>query len=223
MSSKLHKAGIPYGSAAPWQPLSKGGDPAPFVAGQPASNGVTSPGQDLQQRIRELERRLNEERQAAHQRGLQEGEAAGKQVAAQFHTALERLARTIEEVSSLRPGLRHEAEEDIVKLSLAIARRILYREITTDPAALLGLVRAALDKMDGRRVHRVRANSQDAGVLQQFFQQMGLPHKIEVLADPSLPRGAAIFETDHGSLDASVDTQLNEIERGFADMVRRSK
>ena len=41
-------------------------------------------------------------------------------------------------------------------------------------------------------------------------------------ADAALQRGAAIFETAQGSLDASVDTQLNEIECGFADLMRRS-
>jgi flagellar biosynthesis/type III secretory pathway protein FliH len=30
-----------------------------------------------------------------------------------------------------------------------------------------------------------------------------------------------IFETRHGNLDASVDSQLQEIERGLADRLRR--
>jgi len=30
-----------------------------------------------------------------------------------------------------------------------------------------------------------------------------------------------IFETSRGDLDASIDTQLGEIERGLADVVRR--
>jgi len=184
--------------------------------------GIQAP--DADARIRDLERQLNERVHVAYQRGLQEGEAVGRQQgAAQVQAPLERLARTIEEIAGIRPRLRHEAEEDVVKLALAIARRILYREIATDPAALLGLVRAALDKLDGRGIHRVRANPQDAGILQPHFQQVGLPYKIEVFADPALERGAAVFETEHGSLDASVDTQLNEIERGFADLVRRSK
>lgn len=222
MASKLHRQGLASSDAATWVPPSKTGAHAFPSVHESMPGGMQS--QDADARLGDLERQLNERVQAAYQRGLQEGEAGGRQqAAAQLQPELQRLARTIEEIASTRPRLRHEAEEDVVKLAVAIARRILYREIATDPAALLGLVRAALDKLDVRGVHRVRTNPQDAGVLQQHFQNMGTPYKIEVLADPALERGAVMFETEHGSLDASVETQLNEIERGFADLVRRSK
>lgn len=222
MASKLHRQGLTSGNASAWAPPSKTGAQPVQSARESMRGGAQA--QDVDARNRELERQAQDRVQAAHQRGLQEGEAAGRQqAAAQLQPVLEKLARTIEEIAGTRSRLRHQAEEDVVKLALAIARRILYRELTTDPSALLGLVRAALDKLDGRGIHRVRANAQDASVLQQHFQSAGLPYKIEVFADPALQRGAAVFETEHGSLDASVDTQLNEIERGFADLVRRSK
>jgi flagellar assembly protein FliH len=215
MASKLHRQDLATSDAADWSPLSKTG-------AHPVQN--VRQAQDGDARGGDLERLLNEQVKAAYQRGLQEGEAGGRQQAAvQIQASLERLARTVEEIASIRPRLRHDAEEDVVKLALAIARRILCRELSTDPAALLGLVRAALDKLDGRGLHRIRANPQDAAALQQHFQQVTTPYKIEVFPDPALERGAAVFETEHGSLDASVDTQLNEIERGFADLVRRSK
>jgi flagellar biosynthesis/type III secretory pathway protein FliH len=42
---------------------------------------------------------------------------------------------------------------------------------------------------------------------------------IEIASDASLKPGDVIFETAHGQLDASVSTQLREIERGLADRV----
>ena len=51
---------------------------------------------------------------------------------------------------------------------------------------------------------------------------MGLPRRVEVIGDPGLERGAAILDSSRGALDASVETQLAEIERGFADLVRRT-
>ena len=166
---------------------------------------------------------MQEQSRAAHQRGFAEGEAvARQQAAAQLQAAAERMARTVEEIVGTRPRLRHEAEDDVVKLAMAVARRILYRELATDPEALLGLVRSALDKLEGREIHRIRANPQDAAILQQHFQQMNVPRRIEVLADAALERGSAHFETEHGLFDASIETQLKEIERGFSDVVKRS-
>ena len=40
---------------------------------------------------------------------------------------------------------------------------------------------------------------------------------IQIVVDPGLQLGDVIFETAQGDLDASIDTQLREIERGFAD------
>ena len=40
---------------------------------------------------------------------------------------------------------------------------------------------------------------------------------LEVVADSRMQLGDIVFETAVGELDASVGTQLKEIERGFAD------
>jgi len=161
--------------------------------------------------------------QAAYQQGLKEGHAAAqREMLAQVDLINGRLARTIEELTGVRQRFRHEAEEDVVALALAIARRILHRELTIAPEALLGLVKAALEKIDGRELHSVRVRPEDAAMIQQHFEKMGLPRRVEVIADPGLERGAAILDSSRGTLDASVETQLSEIERGFTDLVRRS-
>ena len=87
---------------------------------------------------------------------------------------------------------------------------------------LLGLVKAALEKMEAREVTRVRIRPEDAAMVKQFLEKMGLPQQLEVVADASLERGAAILDSSRGALDASVGTQLAEIERGLADLVKRS-
>lgn len=221
MSSKLHKAGGVTNAPEVWQPVRAGGRPA--SASYPERPLGDMPAGQVEMGGRELERDLQERTAAAHRAGVQEGEAAARRAAAgEVQAVLEKLARTIEEIASVRPRLRHEAEADVVKLGMAIARRILNRELSTDPEAVVGLIRAALDKLDGREVSRVRVHPQHAAVLQQIFERMGSPRRIQVSAEPALDLGAAIFETLHGSLDASVETQLSEIERGFADLVRRT-
>lgn len=219
-----------------------GGGPAEVMAWRPAGSApqaqpepespppvVESPKPDLtaiyEQRIRELESaaaaRVDEARRAAFVQGEASGkEQAGKQLA----PVIEKLARSIEELAGLRARLRKTAEEDVVKLSLAIARRILRRELTVDPDALLGLVKAAVEKIDVRETSSVRLHPHDAEHLRGSLDRIGLPVAVKVLADPALERGAVLFETSRGQMDASVDTQLEEIGRGFSDLLegRRS-
>lgn len=162
------------------------------------------------------EKRLEE----AHRRGFVDGEARGRQAAQQqMQAALERLARSAAEILALRPQVRRETEEDAVKLSLAVARRILRRELTVDPSAILGLVKAAMEKLDARDLRRIRAHPDIAALLEKRLRDAGLPDRVEILPDPALDPGAAILETARGMLDASVETQLAEIERGFVDLI----
>lgn len=155
----------------------------------------------------------------ARQTGFREGEAAAQAKAqAALDAALQRLARAAAEVAGYRAAYRRESEQEMVKLSLAIARKVLKRELTVDPAALQGVVKAALETLNAGEVYRIRLAAPDAAALDRHIQSMGLPQAIEVIADPALERGTVLFETARGMVDAGVQTQLGEIERGFADL-----
>jgi flagellar assembly protein FliH len=177
----------------------------------------------LESRIAELQLELSAREAQAREEGRREGEAAARQqLEAPLREAMARLAPQIGELPDFRKKLRREAEQDLVKLAVAIAHRVLRRELTTDPEAILGLVKAALERVEAREVFRVRVHPEDARILEPCFADLGLPEKIEVAADRDLERGGVILETSRGQLDASVETQLQEIERGFADLVRRA-
>jgi flagellar assembly protein FliH len=167
---------------------------------------------------REWQGRVSEARAA----GRREGEAAArKQTMAELQEALERLARSVDEIAGLRSRLRREAEADLVQLAIAIARRVIRRELAVDPDALHGLVLGALGRLKMQEINRVRVHSAHAGIVAALLRDRG--SAIEVVSDPSAEPGAAVFETDRGNLDASVESQLSEIERGLADTLRRQR
>jgi flagellar assembly protein FliH len=174
----------------------------------------------LTARIRELEVTLEGRAQEAYMRGCREAE---QQANARLEPAIRRFAESVQELIAARPRARREAEEDIVMLAVAIARKLLHREIAVDPDSLLGLVKAAMQRIDAREISRIRVNPDDARSLDEALNGPASIRRIEISLDPSLERGAAILETSRGNLDASVDTQLKEIERGFLDLVRARK
>ena len=222
MSSKLHRDEALPAETMKWTPSSESSSVGSFPAQPGVVGGTDQRSRQLQPRIRQLETELSEQTQAAYAKGREEAESsASQQVLARVDAVAATLARGIDEITGLRQRFRHEAEEDVVTLAIAIARRVLHRELTVSPDSLLGLVKAALEKIDMREVHRVRMHPDYAPLLQANLEKIGLPRPVEVIADPALERGAVLVETSRGTLDASVETQLAEIERGFADLVRR--
>ena len=179
---------------------------------------------ELENHIKLLERRLEDELQATHEHGRQAGRAEGlqagiQQESANWTEALARLTRAIEDMSKAKVRFRAEVEEDAVNLALAIARKVLNRELNSDPEALVGLARVALGKLNLRELQRVRVHPGDAPAIEKMLASASGPRRVEVIADNTLERGGAIFESDRGMLDASVTTQLGEIERGLTDIL----
>jgi len=218
-------ARIVEGDAAPaapieWRQVGTPAAPPTFkspgaVAANQAPPAPKAPDRDWQQ---ELEQKVRAAQQAGYNQGLNDGIAQGTE---RIQPVLTSLSGIIQEVARLKPKYRHDAEASAVALALAVARRVLYREIATDPEAILGLVKAGFEKINARETHRLRVSPEDVAILEQHGPRIGLPAGVALVGDPKLARGSAIFETSRGDLDASMDTQLLEIDRGFADLIRR--
>ena len=214
MSSKLI-TGEPSEGWAP-MPWSVAGSPArrPAVravhAGLPGSAASDAP---LHADIARLEQDLVKARTASRA----EGEAQGRQQAqAELQPVLQKLAAAIHEAAELRGRLREQAESDLVRLAIAIAKKILGREIAADPDAIAGVVKASLERLRGQDILRIRLHPDYKMTVAENLARFGAS-RAEVLGDPACERGTVIFETARGNLDASVDTQLREIERGLTD------
>jgi len=219
MSSKLLRAGdSPAASAVAWQP-GPAGAPRKSARGNPGSGAGSGGASGAGEEGDALDARI---KAAAQQQGRNEAEAAANQRAMQkAEPVIAALNRIVQELAGARSSFRAEAEHDTVRLAIAIARRILHRELSTDPEAILGLVMAASQKLTARETHRLRVSPSDAAAIQEHRSRLELPPALEIVSDASLSPGSAIFETSRGELDASIGTQLAEIDRGFADIVRR--
>lgn len=189
--------------------------PGPF---QPAEVAASPESAALRSRLAEAEQAARLAVSEAHKKGLHEGEALGKaQALAALEPALDRMAKTARELCDLRPRLRRDAESDVVQLAIAVARRIIHRELSLDPGAMQALVQVALNRLDRQEIHRVVVHPSQAAAVQAVLA--GETRQVEVVGDPKRDLGSLIFETNRGTLDASTGAQFEEIERGLTDRV----
>jgi len=162
----------------------------------------------------EIVRRIEQ----ARQEGFAQGLAAGRhETEQQFLPAIQNLARTLDELARLRQTMREESAQDLVRLATSIAARVIHREVSIDPDALAGLVQAAFIKLQSREISRARVHPSLENLLRRCLEQPGAPKHLVLSVDSALAPGEVIFETSQGVLDASVETQLREIERGLID------
>src|SRR5437773_626464 len=187
-SSVLRPGDLRNAQAVVWRQMHAAGGSGPAASGEEEAA--------FRERLAQMQQQCEQRVRDAHAAGMREGETAGRnRAAAELQPVMDRLARTIEEVSSLRGRLRSEAEGDLIKLALAIAKRVLRREMAVDPEALHGLVLGALQKLQGQEISRVRVHPSHAALVTACLQQMATGSSVEVIADPSRDPGAVVFET----------------------------
>ena len=173
---------------------------------RPSGDGATSPAVDIG---------LVEKQ--AYERGFREGEAAGARKSLdQLQAAIQGFAQSAAQLASYKPQLRAEVERQVVNLSMAVAHKILRRELSIDPHIVTAVVKACFEELENVEVYRVRVNPQDVPALTAFVQQQRRG-AIEIVPDAQVSRGGALLETAQGQMDARLEMQLAEIAHGLAD------
>ena len=111
-------------------------------------------------------------------------------------------------------------EAEVVKLALAIAARVLHREVKLDPLLLTGVVRVALEKVaeDSATVLRVPV---DAVEMWREVFDASPESSLQIVGDERLAAGECVLETNVGRVELGVSAQLEEIERGFFDLIQQ--
>ena len=130
------------------------------------------------------------------------------------------LVQAVREFSRERETYFHRVEAEVVGLAVAIARKILHREAQVDPLLLAGVVRVGLDNVAAGTHVRLRVHPDQIQAWQSFFsQQPDLKSLPELIGDATLGLGHCLLETELGSTDLTLETQLKEIEQGFFDLL----
>lgn len=132
----------------------------------------------------------------------------------------ESVARLCERFSKERTRYFAEVEAEVVRLALAIAARVLHREIALDPLLLQGAVKVALEKVQENSAVRLRVPE---GQKEQWSFILARAHQdgVVIESDSRLQPGECFLETSVGRVDLGVKAQLEEIEKGFFDLLQQ--
>jgi flagellar assembly protein FliH len=175
----------------------------------------------------EFDRRINDESRKAFEAGRERGRLEGRQAEHEAHVAAQavadeqrkrQVADLIENFIKERDRFLQAVEHEVVELAMGVAARILRREAQMDPLLLTGAVRVALGQLAGSTQVRLRV---PAAELELWTEAMALlPNlavKPVVVPGDGMRLGDCMIETEMGSVDLGIRSQLGEIERGFFD------
>jgi flagellar assembly protein FliH len=167
----------------------------------------------LLEKIRSLETAMAIAKREAFDAGREQGE---QQARAALVPVMERMNASIAEIVNMRPELRRSAEKDAVELSLHIARRVLHRELTIDGNALNALARVIFDRLGRSETWQLTVHPQFAEAIRSSLPA-GSAERVRIQIDAACAPGTFLVRSEDGTIDASIDSQLSEIDRGLTD------
>lgn len=177
------------------------------------------------ERTRLLEGAAEEGRQQGYEDGLAEGRLEGARLgrqeaaeaaAAQLESVQTGFEQALSAFEEAREAMLREARADLLRLAMAIARRITRRAIETDPAAAAGQLEAALQHVAAGSALVIEVSAQEreaalAAIPAIGARAAGAAH-VEVIAREDLAPGDVIVRArGGGEIDARIEAQLDRL------------
>jgi flagellar assembly protein FliH len=157
--------------------------------------------------------------QAAYAEGYRVSMAAARQ---DLGTQLQQAAELLEGAQDAKAMALAEAEPEVIRLALAIAKRVIHREIAADPRVVVGTVRESLRRLGGRAVARVRVHPAELPALNDAWHELtNVAREIEFVPDDSVTPGGCLVESRQGDIDAQVETQVAAVVAQLLDVADR--
>jgi flagellar biosynthesis/type III secretory pathway protein FliH len=199
------------------------------IGAEPDCIGVDDCGEQVAETHRDDRERFNttsvEETKRIFEAGRDQGMREAQVAAADAHRELsrqeesnraERTVHLAAQFAAERDRFLQTVEHDVVKLALAIAARVLRREAQVDPLFLLGAVRVVLGQLAETMQVKLRIPADETQLWTDTIAHLpNLKTVPSVISDDRMQLGECVIETEMGSVDLAITSQLRETERSL--------
>ncbi len=131
------------------------------------------------------------------------------------------LRASSETIHNLRDKIFRESEDEVINLIMLVARKVIIREIAQDRSILDEVVKHALAGLSAREEITVRINPDDYQLLtsgrDELLHNELLNERLLLKPDPSVAAGFCLVDTAMGTIDASLDGQMDQIYRSLLE------
>ncbi len=163
-------------------------------------------------------RGYNEGKETGHQEGLREAyEEQRKILDKEIRTLQTNIADVIKSVSLEKDKLLEQYIDDLKRISLAVAEKIIQTSLQSSGDIVKRMILAATDKMRKKRWAKIYITKCETGISMEidaeFLEAMArLSDNIKIITMDNGEEGTCIIELPDEIIDASVSTQLENIK-----------
>ncbi len=166
-----------------------------------------------------------EGRNEGYQAGYQDGEGkVREEMAGVINDANAKAEKTLRDAKEATRDYIQQAEQDMVKIVMAVVEKILPQHFIDAPQVVLPLVQEAILKVKDQKELKIHVSPQDYDlVLLARNEFRGIltygDATIEIDSDASMQPGDCLIETPNGTVDARLATQIELVKQAVKDVM----
>jgi flagellar assembly protein FliH len=183
---------------------------------------------DAEEKAAQIIKEANESRDRVIEEGRKEGFDAGfqdgqKQFQEQNEENTRNILNILKELETLRMDTLHGQEEQIVKLSLLIAKKIVHRQLTLDKKIVVEMVKSTISQFDGKGDIRISVNPVEYDFVVSYQSEINDfvsdEQVVKIRKDQQIEAGVAKIDTDFSAVDLDFRKQFDEIENQLSQCI----
>jgi flagellar assembly protein FliH len=157
-------------------------------------------------------------RQAGYEQGYAEGYSqAEEEVRQQWEARMQEAKLLLEQAYLMKEQIIQEAEPFLVELSTAIAEKVIAKEVEASPLLAVELAKKSLSRRREQGVIALCVSPSQLAFVQAAREELSLAidsqAELQILPDATVRDHGCVIRSSFGSIDARIDTQLEEIKR----------
>lgn len=167
---------------------------------------------------------FQENKQKGYEKGYEDGYNKG------YNEGKEVADKLIKEANDIKKKYFNEkeailanTEKDIINLVFTICEKVLNKKIEEDRDVIISLISKGINSLNSRESLLIRVSEQDYDYVEmskdRILAMSNLVDEIDIKVDNNLEPGSCIIEGKKGSVDVSVNYQIEKIKELILDIL----
>jgi flagellar assembly protein FliH len=144
-----------------------------------------------------------------HVEGVRKGEAELAKRIAEVDVKLAALDAIMGALAKPLEDLDQQVEQELTRLTLAIAKHLVRRELRMDPTQIIGIIRhtVSLLPLSARKI-KIHLHPDDAQIVRTKLSRATTEQEWQLAEDPLMARGGCRLTTENSSIDARFEASI---------------
>jgi Flagellar biosynthesis/type III secretory pathway protein len=186
-----------------------------MTSAQNSSDAIVANAYDQAKGI--MEQSKAEGYQDGYNRGVDDSQEIAKQI-------IDEAIAIKEEWLQMRQDLFRKTEPEMINIVVEALEKVLDYKVETDQTLIESLIRQGISRVTKSHLVSIRVSNEDynqaLSIKPMLLATSDKIEEIDIKRDPSLQNGSCIIDTESGSIDSSLSTQLEQIKKLFDDLLK---